>query len=181
MTKHYKQTKHPISSFIYCPLCRSELQVTGYDHRQRKVCPECGFVDFHNPAPAAGAMIVQDGRLLLVKRAQDPYKDDWCIPAGFMEWNESPRRCAEREIEEETGLLIKAGELFEVYSGTDDPRTNAILVLFLCEVTGGTLKAGDDAAAACFFSKAEIPQNIAFAAHLQAIADFKQRFPDLLR
>lgn len=161
-------------------MCRVELEVTDYNHRPRKVCPECGFVDFHNPAPAAGAIVIRDRKLLLVKRAENPYKDDWCIPAGFMEWDESPRTCAEREIEEETGLTIEAGDLFEIYSGTDDPRTNAILVLFHCNITGGDLQASDDATAAMFFDKGNIPENIAFEAHRRAIADLEERFPELL-
>ncbi len=180
MTKKYRQTKDPISSFKFCPLCRAEMEVTKYNHRQRKVCPECGFVDFHNPAPAAGAIVVKDGKLLLVLRAENPYKDHWCIPAGFMEWDEPPRICAEREIEEETGLIIETGDLFEVYSGTDDIRTNAVLILYHCTITGGSLRAADDAADAKYFGKAEIPENLAFAAHRQAIADLNRRFPQLL-
>ncbi len=175
------QTKDPISSFRFCPKCSTELALEPYNHRRRRLCKKCGFVDFHNPVPAAGAIVVQDGKLLLVERAEDPYKGDWCIPAGYMEWDESPRRCAERELKEETGLEIRAGEVFEVYSGTDDPRTNAILILYFCEVVGGQAAAGDDASDLRFCSLSEIPSNIAFEAHRQAIADLQRRFPNLLR
>lgn len=175
------QTKDPISSFKHCPLCTSPLELTQHDHRVRKVCPACGFVDFHNPAPAAGAVVVRDGKLLLVKRAQAPYQDDWCIPAGFMEWDESPSECARRELKEETGLDISPGKIFNAYSGSDDPRTNAVLILYFAQVAGGEAVPGDDASDIGFFGKDEIPGNIAFAAHRQAIRDLNEGYPELLK
>ncbi len=175
------QIKDPISSFTFCPKCRAELILEDYDHRPRKICPACGFVDYHNPVPAAGAIVVRAGKLLLVRRAENPYKDDWCIPAGYMEWDESPSHCAERELKEETGLEIRTTAIFEVYSGTDDPRTNAILILYFCDIVGGEAIAGDDAAELRFCSLAEIPDNIAFAAHRQALRDLQSRFPALLK
>lgn len=173
--------KDPVSNFRYCPVCAAELVLSRYNHRSRMVCPSCGFVDFHNPVPAAGAIVVRDRKVLLVKRADKPYKGDWCIPAGFMEWDETPRECAEREILEETGFQIEATEVFEVYSGTDDPRTNAVLILYFCRLLGGQPRAADDAEELRFFGAGELPQNIAFAAHRQALSDLQQRFPDLLK
>jgi ADP-ribose pyrophosphatase YjhB (NUDIX family) len=173
--------KDPISSFRNCPLCTTPLVLQEHDHKQRMVCPKCEFVDFHNPSPAAGAVVVLDGKLLLVRRAADPYKGDWCIPAGFMEWDESPQHCAERELKEETGLDIVIGEIFNVYSGTDDPRTNAVLILYFGRVVGGIATAGDDASEVAFFRIGEIPANIAFLAHRQAIDDLRTNHPGLLR
>lgn len=173
--------KDPISSFKNCPLCTTPLELKEHDHKKRMVCPACDFVDFHNPAPAAGAVIFREGELLLVKRAADPYQGDWCIPAGFMEWDESPRHCAERELLEETGLEIVTEKIFNVYSGTDDPRTNALLILYFARVIGGEARAGDDASEVGFFADAEIPSNIAFQAHRQAITDLRRDYPGLLR
>lgn len=175
------QTKDPISSFTFCPKCSVQLTLENYNHRQRKICSQCGFVDFHNPVPAAGAVVIKANQLLLVRRAENPYKDDWCIPAGFMEWDESPRECAERELKEETGLEIRTREVFEVYSGTDDPRTNAVLILYFCDIVDGEAVAGDDAAEVRWCGLSEIPANIAFAAHRQALVDLQKRFPNLLK
>ncbi len=173
--------KDPISSFKHCPLCATELETRQRDHIERKVCPACGFVDWHNPSPAAGAIVIDNGKLLLVKRADYPRQGDWCIPAGFVEWDESPGECAVRELLEETGLEIELGELFNVYSGTDDPRTNALLILYFGKIVGGRPTAGDDAAELAFFGKDDIPDNIAFAAHVQTIKDLKSRYPDMLK
>lgn len=173
--------KDPISNFKHCPLCATDLEIKFHGHIERKVCPACGFVDWHNPSPAAGAIVIDDGKLLLVKRADYPREGDWCIPAGFIEWDESPEECAVRELLEETGLEIELGELFNVYSGTDDPRTNALLILYFGRIVGGKPIAGDDAAELAFFGKDDIPENIAFAAHVQTIKDLKSRYPDMLK
>jgi ADP-ribose pyrophosphatase YjhB (NUDIX family) len=173
--------KDPISSFTYCPECRTELVVTKVENREKKSCPACGFIDYHNPAPAAGAVVVREGKLLLVKRAAEPRHGDWCVPAGFMEWDESPRECAVRELKEETGLDIEAEKIFNVYSGTDDPRTNALLILYFGRIVGGEPVAGDDAGDLAFFGKDEIPDNIAFEAHVRAIADLNNDYPGVLK
>lgn len=172
--------KDPISSFFYCPLCTTKLELTEHNFRQRNVCPKCGFVDWHNPSPAAGAVIVDDGKLLLVQRAGYPREGDWCIPAGFIEWDESPEECAVRELKEETGFDVELQGLFKVYSGTDDPRTNALLILYFAKVVGGEAQADDDAAAVEFFALKEIPANIAFEAHRQALIDLQRDHAGLL-
>jgi len=68
-----------------------------------------------------------------------------------------------------------------VYSGADDPRTNAVLILYFGRVAGGIATAGDDAAEVGFFGEGEMPANIAFLAHRQAIDDLRKDYPGLLR
>ena len=163
-----------------CPRCGQKLGELLIDGHQRMACRDdsCGFIFYQNPIPAAGAIIVEQGEILLVRRSHPPRIGDWCIPAGFMEWNEHPSETAVRELEEETGLKVKLNSLFEVYSGSDDPRSNAILILYLAEIAGGEMQAGDDAMEVRFFSFDALPVNIAFEAHLQALADFQKRHPD---
>ena len=92
-----------------------------------------------------------------------------------MEWHEHPEQTAVRELEEETGLKVKINSFFEVYSGQDDPRSNAVLILYLGEMIGGRLSASDDAQDVRFFGFDELPENIAFEAHWQALADYDRR------
>jgi ADP-ribose pyrophosphatase YjhB (NUDIX family) len=158
--------------YRYCPKCSAELSEKKVDHKKRKACPVCGFVFYKNPAPASGVIITQDHKILLVKRKYNPFKGDWSLPAGFIEYDESPEKCAIREIKEEVNLDIRIKKLFNVYSGSDDPRTKAVLIVYLGEVIGGILKPGDDAEEARFFGKDEIPPNIAFQAHRQLIKDY---------
>lgn len=175
--KLFARKKHH-SGFRFCPLCASALEEAHLDghHRLRCSSTSCDFVFYQNPVPAAGAIIVEDDRILLVKRAHPPRIGWWCIPAGFMEWDEHPTQTAVRELEEETGVKIRLREFFEVYSGNDDPRTNALLILYLADIVGGELRASDDAQEVQFFAFDQLPTEIAFEAHRQALADYSARF-----
>jgi len=168
--------KENFSGYRFCPFCKASLNRELFNGATRLVCANlnCDFVFYHNPVPAAGALIIENSKLLLVKRAHEPKKDFWCLPSGFMEWTEHPAQTAVREVAEETGLQIELTALFNVYSGNDDPRTNAILILFLARVISGELAASDDASEVTYFPLDKIPDNIAFEAHRQAIADYRK-------
>lgn len=169
--------KNNFCGFRFCPLCGHQLVKEKIDGRVRLRCPDkaCNYVFYQNPIPAAGVIIVENNKILLVKRAHPPKLGWWCLPAGFMEWDEHPTQTAVRETYEETGLKVKLESFFEVYSGNDDPRSNAILLLYLAKRTGGEIKAGDDAAEVRFFSLDRPPDRIAFESHLQAIKDYNER------
>ncbi len=164
------------NGYRFCPRCTAALSISPVEDVIRPHCPSCGFVFYQNPAPAAGAIIVEDNRILLVQRSVDPRKGDWCIPAGFTEWTEHPQQTAVRELKEETGLDIRLTDLFEMFMGMDDPRTHALLILYLGEIVGGELTAGDDAAEARFFGFDDLPENIAFEAHESALMLYQRRF-----
>lgn len=162
-----------------CPFCGSALEGRLLDNLKRLVCSsqKCDFIYYHNPVPAAGAIVVENNRILMVKRAHPPKVGYWCIPAGFMEWHEHPTQTAVRELHEETGLKVELDGLFEIYTGTDDPRSNAVLILYLGHTVGGKLKAADDALDVCFFEFDDLPSEIAFESHNRAIDDYQRRQP----
>ncbi len=170
--------KQNFMGYKFCPRCGNHLEKDFIDNGQRLKCKnnDCDFIYYHNPVPAAGALVLKDEKILLVKRAVMPKAGWWCIPAGFMEWTEHPSETAVREIKEETGLDIKLNSLFEVYSGNDDPRMNAVLILYLAEVVGGNPTAGDDAMEIDFFRFDNIPDRIAFHSHRQALSDYRERY-----
>ncbi len=102
------------------------------------------------PIVGVGAVIVQDGRVLLVKRGGEPLKGHWSIPGGVLELGETLRQGAAREAQEETGLVVEVGEVIDVFDSivTDaDGRTryHYVLLDFRCRVVGGALCAGGDA------------------------------------
>lgn len=170
--------KNNFLGFQYCPRCSHELERKRIDGRTRLNCPnpKCDFIYYHNPIPAAGAIVIKDGKILLVKRAVAPKTGWWCIPAGFMEWDEHPSQTAVRELREETGLDVKLESLFEIYSGNDDPRMNAVLILYLAREVGGRLHADDDAEEVKYFDFGHLPEKIAFESHIQALADYRKRY-----
>ncbi len=171
------ERKNHHCGYRFCPLCARPLVEGNREGGKRLYCPDenCGWVFYQNPVPAAGAIIVENDRVLLVKRAAPPRIGQWCIPAGFMEWQEHPEQTTIRELEEETGLKIEISSLFEVYSGQDDPRSNAILILYLAKIVGGHMQASDDASEVRFFGLDDLPGDIAFEAHRQALADYDSR------
>jgi len=163
---------HTLGTFRFCPLCAVPLTPHADGRRRRLGCSTCGYIYYHNPVPAAGGVVLRDGRVCLVRRSVQPRRGDWTLPAGFIEYDESPNACAEREIAEETGLRVTTGAVFGVYDGFDDPRHHAVLILYrMQETEERPLVAGDDADRAEFFAAHEIPANIAFHAHRCALRD----------
>lgn len=122
-----------------------------------------------NPAPGAGVILWRDGKVCLVQRRFAPKAGEWTLPTGFMEWDEGIEATAVRETKEETGLEIVLRGLFAVHHGLLPPETPVLVVFYDAEEVGGTLAAGDDAAAVGFFALDDLPGPIAFAAHRKVL------------
>lgn len=114
------------------------------------------------PIIGVGAIIIQDARVLLVKRAHPPIQGEWSIPGGALEIGELVREAAVREAREETGLIVEPGELLGVFDRVvRDPQQRVqyhyVLIDFLCRVIGGELRADSDAAEVGWFTRTELP------------------------
>ena len=159
----------------FCVRCGHELERRDVYGASRPVCPDCGYIHFLDPKVAVAVVIEQEGKILLILRRGEPEADKWSVPAGFMDAGEDPRRAAEREAFEETGLRVVATTLWEVF-GRSEPNEGADLLLaFRAEVVGGDLLAGDDARDARFFSAAELPEAIAFGSARAILAEWRSR------
>jgi 8-oxo-dGTP diphosphatase len=154
-------------------MCSHAITEKKVDGRVREACSSCGYINYMNPAPAVGVFIVENGSILLVRRKFEPKHGMWSIPAGFVEADENVEECAVRELKEETNLDIEVERIFNVYSGFDDPRTAAVLIIYLGKRTGGELECGDDASEARFFKLDDLPGDIAFKAHRDALAELR--------
>ena len=156
--------------FKYCPHCRTAMTARSEGGVERPVCPNCGFVQYLNPAPGAGVVILRGRRVCLVKRRFAPKQGQWSLPTGFMEWDEDVRLTARREALEETGLEVRLTGLYAVESGVLPPDIPVLVVFYRAEEVGGDLQAGDDAAEVGFFEVGQLPEPIAFAAHRRVLA-----------
>ncbi len=146
----------------FCLKCGTLLITKKNDGRDREICPACGWVNYEILKVSAGVRIEKDGRLLLVQRGIHPWKGLWYLPAGFVEVDEEPYQGAIREAFEETGLQVKLTKLVDVYTYTDDPRGNGIVVLYDAEIESGELRLTPETMDAGFYSVDEI-LNMKFA------------------
>jgi 8-oxo-dGTP diphosphatase len=97
------------------------------------------------------------GRVLLVRRGRPPFKGRWALPGGFCEPGETTEAACAREVEEETGIRARIGPVLGVYSDPKrDPRGPTVSVLYDATPVGGTVRGGDDAADARWFSRKEL-------------------------
>ncbi|MDR1721454.1 MAG: NUDIX hydrolase [Methanobrevibacter sp.] len=106
----------------------------------------------------------EKNEFILIKRKNEPFKDYWALPGGFIDYGESVEDCAIREAKEETGIDVELIKLFNVYSKKDrDPRGHTISVVFIANGDFNQLQAADDAAEAKIFKKEDLNQiNLAF-------------------
>jgi ADP-ribose pyrophosphatase YjhB (NUDIX family) len=111
------------------------------------------------PLVGVGAVIVSEGRVLLVQRGTEPARGQWSLPGGLIEVGESLTEAVAREVLEETGLIIEPIELIEllerIHRDGDRVRYHYVIADYLCRATGGTLLAATDAAAVRWASPAE--------------------------
>jgi ADP-ribose pyrophosphatase YjhB (NUDIX family) len=111
------------------------------------------------PLVGVGAVVIEQGRALLVQRGTEPAKGQWSIPGGLIDVGESLREAVAREVREETGLVVEPLELVElidrIHRHGDRVRYHYVIADYLCRVVGGTLLAASDADAVRWVERAE--------------------------
>jgi 8-oxo-dGTP diphosphatase len=113
------------------------------------------------PIPCVGIIVLEDDKVLLIRRGKQPRLGEWSLPGGRQELGETLRQCAVREISEETGISILLRDLVEVFDMIEVAANGSIerhytLLDYWAEVAGGKLEAGDDASEARWFALQEI-------------------------
>ncbi len=111
------------------------------------------------PRLAVGAVVVDRGRVLLVRRGQEPLKGHWSLPGGALELGESLNEGLVREVREETGLIVEPVELVElldrIHREGERVRYHYVIADYLCRVVAGELHAASDADAVRWAERAE--------------------------
>lgn len=120
-----------------------------------------------SPLVGVGAVIVQDGRVLLVRRGTEPLRGKWSIPGGLIEVGEMLHEAVVREVREETGLEVEPLELVElldrIHREDSRVRYHYVIADYLCRVTGGALRAASDADEVRWAERAEWNSHSALA------------------
>ncbi len=124
------------------------------DTHERLVCPDCGFVQYENPKVVVGSVVLWQDRVLLCRRAIEPRRGYWTLPAGYLELNETTEEGAAREAMEEAGARIRIDALLAVYN---IPRISQVQVIYRARLAAPDISAGPESAEVALFPWTGIP------------------------
>lgn len=147
----------------FCTHCGEAivLKVPESDNRERHVCGDCGTIHYQNPKIIAGCLIPQNDQVLLCRRAIEPRRGFWTLPAGFMENDETTQQAAARETWEEANARVRVGDLYTLFNLV---HINQIYLFFRAELIEPGFAAGKESLEVKLFAREEIPwERLAFA------------------
>jgi len=149
-----------------------EKRVPPGDDRERLVCRTCGFINYQNPKIVVGSVVTWEDQLLLCRRAIEPRRGYWTLPAGFLEQNEEAEEGARREAWEEAFARIRIDQLLAVYS---IPRISQIQLIYRGALLNPDVAAGVESLEVGLFAWERIPwEEIAFPSVHWALNHFAQ-------
>lgn len=173
--------------YRFCPVCSSPYSKDIIENAYNKKsysCSNCQYVLYLNPKPTVGAIIVNENKLLLVKRIWHPFRGFWQLPGGFINYGETPVEALKRELKEELDVEV---EVMKLYHIDEDKYQNFISedcfeiysflpITYLARLKGRSIyhmKISDDVAGAKFFDFNQIPfDKIAFSSQKLLIKKF---------
>ena len=142
------------------------------DSLERLVCVDCGFINYENPKIVVGSVVHDGGKILLCKRAINPRKGFWTLPAGFMEQHETAMEGAAREAWEEANAKISIEALLAVYS---IPRLSQVQLIYRAHLAAPGIAAGPESEEVGLFSFDEIPwKELAFPSVHWALGHYRE-------
>ena len=142
------------------------------DNRTRQVCADCGFVNYENPKIVVGAVCHWGERILMCRRAINPRKGHWTLPAGFLELHETTTAGAAREAWEEARARIEIETLLAVYAV---PRISQVQLMYRARLVTDDISAGPESLEVGLFELDKIPwDDIAFPSVRWALEHYRE-------
>jgi 8-oxo-dGTP diphosphatase len=169
----------------YCPRCGErflpEKKKSGTRARKSGStvaplrCPVCGFTVYKNPFPGVVVLIERRGKVLLCRRSEASFQPGkWCLPGGFMEYDEDFLSAGIRETREETGLEIGVDSIVSVVTNYLTPKLHTLVIVLLAHVKGGRARPGDDAEALAWVGLSDALPDMAFEADRHIITRYAE-------
>jgi ADP-ribose pyrophosphatase YjhB (NUDIX family) len=146
-------------------------RVPSGDNLPRDICDRCGFIHYVNPKIVVGSVVTYDGKFLLCRRAIEPRRGFWTLPAGFMEQGETTEEGARREAREEANADIVLRDLLAIYN---IPRIAQVQIMYRATLSTDAFSAGEESLEVELFSWDEIPwDDLAFPSVYWALTQFR--------
>lgn len=162
-----------LQRYKFCPMCGGVLRYQLRHSRERLTCQACGYIMYENPIVGVACIVLKNNRILLGRRAVGiTFAGKWCIPCGYVEYDEDVYAAAIREFKEETGLEVIIDNVFTVLSNFHNPQSHTVGIWFCTHVAAGELQPGDDIDAVSFYELDNIP-DMAFPTDLIVIEKLK--------
>jgi ADP-ribose pyrophosphatase YjhB (NUDIX family) len=150
----------------------SILSIPEGDNRERMICPDCGFINYENPKIVVGSVCVWEERFLLCRRAINPRRGFWTLPAGYLELQESTPAGAMREAWEEAQARIVIDGLLAIY---DIPRISQVQIMYRAHLAAPEFAAGPESLEVKLFAWDEIPwDELAFPSVRWALDHYRE-------
>ena len=146
----------------FCSQCGQpvSLRVPEGDSLPRHVCDACGFIHYQNPKVVVGAIPVWGEKVLLCRRAIEPRRGLWTLPAGFMEYAETTAEAAARETLEDACARVEIGEMFSLINV---PHINQVHIIYRARLLDLDYRPGTESLEVALFPEQDIPwEEIAF-------------------
>jgi ADP-ribose pyrophosphatase YjhB (NUDIX family) len=154
----------------YCSNCGATVVLKFTEGKDRIVCEHCDTIHYTNPKIVTGALCVWEDKVLLCRRAIEPRKGYWNLPAGYLEDFEKAEDGAIRETWEEAGAEIEIEKVFTVYNL---PQANQVYIHFLAKLKDGIVRNGEESIESGLFREEEIPwKEMAFTSSAFALRKF---------
>jgi len=147
----------------FCSRCGGPIaqRVPDGDNRQRAVCQQCDHIHYENPRVVVGCLVEHDGRVLMCKRAIEPRRGYWTLPAGFLELGESMAEGATRETHEEAGASV---EIIAPYTHLDIPSIGQIYMFYRARMRTEAYAAGPESLEVEWMTPQQLPwDDLAFS------------------
>ena len=135
-------------------------------------CAACGHRQFRSADPAVSVLVSDDERVLLCRRTPSSFQGGrWCLPCGFVDFDEDFITAGRREVLEETGLNVEIRSILSVVTNLHTPALHTLVIVLKATLVDGELMAGDDADDAGWFLPSALP-DLAFEADDHIIARY---------